>query len=170
MQNVLAMFASGVVIAGCASGVHPSLVPYVAHPPSLEKSETAVLISMDRQRVPHFLGTITKIDGQDVSCHWNYGCPIWARLTSGDHEVTVRYQTDLVIAVSPTQASTRLKYVDLPIRVHAMKPTHVYVIRYALDESGKGVSTRVEDMGERPRSGVLWPIGASNATEYFAEF
>src|SRR5262249_35455025 len=100
MHRSVAMLALVAVLASCA-GVDPS-IPYVAHPPTVETSQTAVLISMDRQTGPRFLATIRKIDGQDVVCHWDYGCPIWARVAAGDHEVTVRYQNEVLAAVSPT--------------------------------------------------------------------
>lgn len=155
-------------LSGCAAGPHPSLTPYAAHPPSMEKKDTTVLIAMDRQGTPHFLATVRKIDGQDVACHWNYGCPLWARLSPGDHRFVIRYQSDLAVLSSPSQTSSQLKFVDLEVAVNDMRPTHVYVVRYL--RANGAVSPTVEDMGERPKSGIMWPIGVPSATEQFADF
>ncbi|SFH05723.1 hypothetical protein SAMN05518865_1551 [Duganella sp. CF458] len=69
---------------------------------------------------------------------------------------------------SPGQTASKLKFVDLDVAVKDMKPTHVYVVRYI--RASDAVSFTVEDMGERPKSGIMWPIGVPGATEHFADF
>ncbi len=169
MKKLLVAALVAAFISGCAS-VHPTTVPYVASPPSLPKDQTAVVISMDRQSTPPFLAVIRSIDGQQVQCHWNYGCPVWARVGPGTHQLWVRYETAMTLTSTGTSNTAELKYKDLQVTVPDMKPTHVYVIHYPWTSGIGSVSAQVTDLGERPHSGILFPFGVSNATEYFADF
>lgn len=160
--------ATAAVSCLTACGSNPIVTPYDAHPPAVAKSETTVLISMDRQASPPILATIVKIDSKDVACDWNAGCPVWARLAPGDHEFVIRFRTDFYGV--PGATNSGFKVAELPVRIPAMQATHVYVLRYSRVASSNSIAARVEDMGARARTGIQFPFGVANAIEYIADF
>lgn len=165
MNRVITLAAVAALLSACAAQ-NPLVTPYEAHTPDVAKRETAVLVAMDRQGQPPLLATLVEIDGQQVACDGTAGCPVWARLEPGTHDVVVRYRTD---PSSGTAAGTA-QPASLSLRVRDMKPRHVYLIRYERDASSSTVSARIEDLGENARTGILFPVGAKNPTEYLADF
>ena len=153
-------------LAGC--GTNPLTTPYAAHPSEIKRSETAILISMDRQGSPPLLATLVEIDGKAVDCDWNAGCPVWARTSPGAHKFTIRYRTDFYGA--PGVTSSGHKFATLSVDVQDMRPRHVYVVRYIRDFTSNTVRAEVQDMGERAKTGILFPFGVANPAEYLAEF
>lgn len=163
-MNLISKITAAVGVALLEACVtNPITTPYDATTSS-PKDKTAVLISMDRQQTNPILATIVEIDGSKVNCSLNSGCPVWARVTPGNHIFTIHYRTDF-----HRINTSRYKEATLPIKIENMKALHVYAVRYSRSERDE-ISYVIEDLGERPQTGIAFPFGVKNPTEYKAEF
>jgi hypothetical protein len=158
-----------VALGGC--GTSPLVTPHLGVAPGTPSSATAVLISADQRQSPDqryfppVLSTLSSVDGKRVNCDWNAGCPVWIRVAPGDHQFGIHYRTDFSYSGKAWSAT------DLNVEIKAMKPGHVYVTRYTRDPSGKTVSVRIEDLGEKANAGLWFPLlGVQNSQFYVADF
>lgn len=145
MLKVLSFLISAVLlvsVVGCANTT-PHRKPYVGYTGDVHLSETAVFVSADvkgqKYRQDGIISPIQAIDGQKISCHWNNGCPPWARVTPGDHEFAIQFSTNYRYS---TFSGALLK-----VKVPNMKPRHVYMTRYTT--YGDRVEVHIEDLGEK---------------------
>ena len=153
-------------LSGCATD-SPLTTPYSADGASGRLADTAVFIaieqhnSSDQRLSKPVISTIQKIDGREVRCDWNAGCPVWARVGAGHHTFTVRYRADF------SYSGKRWLEGTMEVEVPDMKPRHVYLLRYSHDASSMKVWARTEDLGESSNQGIWFPLlGVPNAKHY----
>ena len=126
-------------ISGCAFHTQP----YVAYSDTQHAlSDTPVFSTQGFSG--NTLGQIVGVDGKGTSCA-QAGCPVWVRVTPGDHTFRIRYS---IVSLSQTLTGEA----DFPVT--GMRARHVYEANFLTDEKQTKFLAGAKDLGENPDYGM----------------
>ena len=150
------------LLFGCS--VNPHVKPQIIGVEGAVFSETTVFVAADQKFNAPVLTTIIGVDGREVNCDWNYGCPLWVRVDPGSHVFSIEYASDPHFI-----AGMKFKRI-IDVAVKNMIPRHVYVARYSRNFEENTISVNIEEFGENSNFKFKWPPVSSAAQYYPAEF
>lgn len=155
MRRYLLPLILSLAMSACAF----HLTPYVAYSDTQHPlSDTSVFSTQGLKG--NTLGQIVGVDGKPTSCA-QAGCPLWARVTPGDHTFRIRYS---ILYLGRTLSGE----VDFPVA--GMQPRHVYEANFRVDPQQTEFRADAKDLGENPDYGVLAGLKGVNQKYHRVSF